>query len=118
MRRRRLRARHDVPADREGEIFLCRAMLDQTDDRIRPRLRVFDRQVEAVEAKKMPQRFERRTLVALLNRVSLRDAGHEPHGEDDNVILTVGERILRARQRAFEKTKIANEVVFSGYLDL
>jgi hypothetical protein len=93
-------------------------MLDQTDDPIGPSLRVFDREIKAVEAEKVPQGFERRTLVTLLKRVSLRDAGHKPHGEHDNVFLAIRKRILRTGQRAFEKAKVPHEMVFSARLHL
>jgi hypothetical protein len=93
-------------------------MLDQADHWVSPSLGVFDRQIVAIKAKEVPHRFERRTLVALLKRVSLRNADHKPHRENDNVILAIRKRILRTRQRAFEKAYIANEVAFSGRLHL
>jgi hypothetical protein len=49
-------------------------MLYEADNRIGPSLGVFNRQIEAIEAKEVPQRFEGRTLVALLKRTRLRDA--------------------------------------------
>src|SRR6266851_8091970 len=93
-------------------------MLDEVDHRSGPSLVVFDRQLIAIEAEKVPQRLERRTLVALLERVSLCDACHKLHGEHDNFILAIGKRILRTRQCTFEKAEIANEVVLSGRLHL
>src|SRR5579863_6034979 len=113
-----LRLRHHIGPNGPRKVFLGRAMLDQIDYRVGPGFGVLDRQIVAVKAKNVPHRLECGSLVALLTGVSLRYAGHESHGEHDDVFLAIGERILRARQRAFEKAVIADKVAFLGRLHL
>jgi hypothetical protein len=43
-----------------------------------------------------------------------RDTRHQRHGKHNKVFFTVSKRITRARQRAFEKTEIANKMLLSG----
>ena len=46
------------------------------------------------------------------------DAGHQRHRQHDDVLFTKAEKITRARQCAFEKTRIANEMAFTGLRQL
>jgi hypothetical protein len=43
------------------------------------------------------------------------DASHQRNREHNNVLFTKPIKISRARQRAFEKTEIANEMAFSAF---
>jgi len=47
-----------------------------------------------------------------------RDACHQRNRQHDNVFLTKTVEIPRARQRAFEKTNIANEMAPAGFSQL
>lgn len=70
-------------------------MLDQVDHGISPRLGIRNFQIEPIEAKKVPHCFKRSPLVPLLEGMSLRNSGKQPHPEYENILLAIGKCILR-----------------------
>jgi hypothetical protein len=88
-------------------------MLDQRDHGIRPALGVVDVEIVAVDSQKMPQGLKSRTLVALLEGMGSRSAGHKHHAEYEDVLLTEAEEISRAPQRTFEQSVIPHKIPLS-----
>lgn len=91
-------------------------MLDELNYFIGPGDRIVERGVVAVDPQKQAQRCESRALMLECMRAS--DACHQRHRQHDNVLFTEPEKITRARQCAFEKTRIANEMAFTGLRQL
>jgi hypothetical protein len=104
-------------AERLGELFFTRNMFNQRHYCISPRLGVLKPQIVSIRAKKKPYRCEGRPLVALFERMGLCDAGHQPDGEDDDILFSVRKSILRTCQGAFKQSLITKKMLLAGYDD-
>ena len=105
-------------ANSGDEILFGRAVLNKADDRISPNLGVFYGKIVTVKTEEMPHRLKGGALIALLERMSLRDAGQQSDGKHKNVLFAISERILRPGQGAFEQPAVAEEMRLPGFLYL
>ena len=55
-----------------------------------------------------------RSLVALLERMGVGDPGHQPDREHDDILLAIGKRVLRPRQRTLQQSGVAQEMRLAG----
>jgi hypothetical protein len=47
----------------------------------------------------------------------LRETGHQSDSQHDDILLAIGERVLRSRHRALQEAPIPKEVRFAGDCD-
>jgi hypothetical protein len=96
---------------------LPRSMLDQRNHLVGPTRGVVNGEVVAVNRQKFSHRNKSCSFVTLLERMCLGHAGEQSHRERDNVLLTLGERVLRPCQSAIQQSWITQEIPLPGYGD-
>ena len=107
----------DERAEHQRELSFCRPPLDQVDDGHFPQSRVFDREVVPVETKKVPHCLEGGALVPLFEGMGKHNTGKQSDRKDNDILFTVSERVLWARQRALEQSLVSKKVPFAGFFD-
>lgn len=89
-------------------------MLDQADHDIGPFRRILNPEIIAVDVEKLHHRHKAGALVSLGERVGVRDTRQQPNGKRDDVLFSVGKRILRACHGAFQESLISQKVRLPG----
>ena len=82
-------------------------MLDESNHLFRPARRIFNRDIQAVCVEELYQRHKSSALVPLLERMGMRNAGHQPDPEHEDVLLAVRKCVLRTSQAAFQQSSVA-----------